>query len=180
MATLSSDPHGWIHVHHALRIWALTFMDTTTAAQVRVGTHSFCLWHCGSNPVRYVYACSLCFRPIWRIQRINILLLFCILVWKRAVCSTIHWSKCHQALCSHMCELVQLVSVHKNGNRMFVFVFLTRFTGPGLADTARLTNSCLLCSGADLGGVCWVRINLPFCRFIRLTGSLLLPAVFDT
>ena len=35
-------------------------------------------------------------------------------------------------------------------------------------------------SGADLGGVHWFRTNPPFCCFIRLTGSLLLPAVFDT
>ena len=35
-------------------------------------------------------------------------------------------------------------------------------------------------AGADLGGVRWVRTNPPFCWFIQLTGSLLLPAVFDT
>jgi len=35
-------------------------------------------------------------------------------------------------------------------------------------------------TGADLGGVRWVRTNPPFCWFIRLTGSLLLPAAFDT
>ena len=35
-------------------------------------------------------------------------------------------------------------------------------------------------TGADLGGVRWVRTNPPFRWFIRLTGSLLLPAVFDT
>ena len=35
-------------------------------------------------------------------------------------------------------------------------------------------------SGPDLGGVRWVWTNPPFCWFIRLTGSLLLQAVFDT
>jgi len=35
-------------------------------------------------------------------------------------------------------------------------------------------------AGSDLGGVRWVRTNPPFCWVIRLTGALLLPAVFDT
>ena len=35
-------------------------------------------------------------------------------------------------------------------------------------------------TGADLGGVRWVWTNPPFRWFIRLTGSLLLPAVFNT
>ena len=47
------------------------------------------------------------------------------------------------------------------------------------SDQNHFLNSSTL-TEADLGGVRWVRTNPPFCWFIWLTGSLLLPAVFDT